>query len=488
MTEKTLMSQASYLMLGETAAFVIKFFVPIILVRIFSQTDYGLYQQALLIFFTLMPMIPFGMNQSLYYFYSREKNKRGLLWQNFLFLFTFGLIALIIIITFRSELATVLNNPELTNLLILSAAHLFFMLCSSFLEVIMIVEGNSKLASIITTTSTLIRTGLILGFALITKDVSFILLGLLIFSIVRFTWILMYLMRKYNPSGRVISLRLLKQQWVYSWPFGVSLFLGYARQFADKYIVSFFFTPAMFAVYAVGANNIPLLGTMFTSVNKVTLPIVSKLQKEDKKEDIIIIWHKSVRKLALVAIPVFVYTLIVAKEIIFTLFTDKYASAVPIFMVYIFLFPRDVFMHGLITRAYAATKYILKAGIFVFIFTMVMLFLMTKYFGIVGAAIANVSGLYMMTFLQVMKGKSLLRLSFRRLLPWKSILKATFLSVVAAVPVIIIKTSISMHPIIILILSAPVFFMAYLYMLFKYQIITMEEKKRLIHYIRKKIL
>ena len=65
--EYSLSTQAAYVFFGRISSSILSFVVPIILVRIFTREEYGLYQQALLIGITLVEVLKWGLINSLFY-------------------------------------------------------------------------------------------------------------------------------------------------------------------------------------------------------------------------------------------------------------------------------------------------------------------------------------------------------------------------------------------------------------------------------------
>ena len=63
MPEKTLGERAIILVIGRAAAVVIGIATPMVLVRVFSQTDFGAYRQINLAILTVIGILTFGFPQ-----------------------------------------------------------------------------------------------------------------------------------------------------------------------------------------------------------------------------------------------------------------------------------------------------------------------------------------------------------------------------------------------------------------------------------------
>ena len=68
---------AMILMSGRFLGFILAFITPMVLVRVFTQEDFGTYKQLFLIVNTLFVIAQMGMAESLYYFLPQAGKKPG---------------------------------------------------------------------------------------------------------------------------------------------------------------------------------------------------------------------------------------------------------------------------------------------------------------------------------------------------------------------------------------------------------------------------
>jgi len=71
MTSHSLKKQVGFLLFGKIAGFLILTILPIIMVRLLSQHQFGVYRQILFITGLVIPLVRLRILQSLYYFYPR---------------------------------------------------------------------------------------------------------------------------------------------------------------------------------------------------------------------------------------------------------------------------------------------------------------------------------------------------------------------------------------------------------------------------------
>src|SRR6266536_1368222 len=74
--ERALGPEMAVLFLGRTLAFAVTFAMPLVLVRVFSQEEYGLYKQLFLVHESLVAILTLGLVSSLYYFIPNDPPNR----------------------------------------------------------------------------------------------------------------------------------------------------------------------------------------------------------------------------------------------------------------------------------------------------------------------------------------------------------------------------------------------------------------------------
>jgi O-antigen/teichoic acid export membrane protein len=118
--------------------------------------------------------------------------------------------------------------------------------------------------------------------------------------------------------------------------FGVNVvgsqFLIYISRYADRFLIGFLLDATVLGFYTVAIRLIELLSAMFLqSIELVSFPIFSKLQNEmDRMRNAFyqLTWYTSI-----LAIPCFLGILIIAPEIVLTIFGSKWAASIPILRI-----------------------------------------------------------------------------------------------------------------------------------------------------------
>ncbi len=123
------------LMAGRTLGSAVSFLVPLVLVRVFDQAEFGTYKLLFLVYVTLYGIAQFGMAESLFYFVPSGRLEAGrTVLNSVLALSGAGAVGLGLLWALRARLSVWLGNPETAGDLPLIGAFLLLMLASSVLE------------------------------------------------------------------------------------------------------------------------------------------------------------------------------------------------------------------------------------------------------------------------------------------------------------------------------------------------------------------
>src|SRR2546426_6063139 len=184
---------ALMLMTGRALAFAVTFFVPAVLARVFTQTEFGTYKQFILITYTLYSLGQFGLAECLFYFLPANPGRAGrYAFNSLVMLGMMGVLFSSALILNASRVAHWLNNDPLTAYMPLSGIYLIFMLMGTVLEITMITRKKFRLATGTYVASDILRAAFLILPALITGNLEWTLIGAVTFCALRVAAILGY--------------------------------------------------------------------------------------------------------------------------------------------------------------------------------------------------------------------------------------------------------------------------------------------------------
>jgi O-antigen/teichoic acid export membrane protein len=428
--ESALATRAAWLVLGKTAAFVLAFAMPLLLVRLLTVKDFGLYKQLFLIVNTAVVVLPLGFATSAYYFWSRLPGRQGAIVLNVLVfhLLTTGTVGLVLWLQ-PQLLAAIFHGPEL-------AAHgraigLLVLLwgTSALLETVAIANGEARFAAGLIAFLQFTKVVFLLGAVLFQPTLAALVRAAILQGVLQMALMLAYVSMRFAGIWRGLDLGLLRSQLAYALPLGLGAWLYWIQMEAHHYVIANRFYAATYAVYAVGCFQLPLLGILSESVGSVAIPQVSRLQKEGRTHDIVRLVAGLTRRLAALYLPLFAFLLVVRREFISVLFTERYQDAVPIFAINLAVLPLAAALNGAdaVIRAWAESRFfMLKLRLVLATLTLPCLWLATERFGLLGAATVVVSASFLDRTAMAIKAARILGLARHQLGVFSDLPKLAF--------------------------------------------------------------
>lgn len=115
----TLKQQAVLVFIGKGSGYLINIAIPIILVRLFTQEQFGLYRQCLLIAGAIVPILGFQLYNSLFYFYPLSKTKQEqmeLMSQTFFIIIAVGIIFIAGFLLLKNPVLDFIGNRSISDI------------------------------------------------------------------------------------------------------------------------------------------------------------------------------------------------------------------------------------------------------------------------------------------------------------------------------------------------------------------------------------
>lgn len=342
-------------MFAKTVGFAFSLALPFLLVRVFDPAQVGVYRQVFLVISTLSVILPFSFPTAAFYFLPRETpEKRGAVILHILiFNFVLGGSACLALNIFPQILGWIFrdSSQELIFYAPKIGLVVWLWLFSSFLETVAVANREPRLATVFIVLAQFTKACLLFGAALIFQTIDALLYATLAQTALQTLILLYYLRSRFPDFSRKFSAKLFKEQLLYTLPYGAAGLLWTLQTDLHNYFVGYRFSKEEVAIYTTGCFSMPLVGLLLESVGSVMIPRMSELESRDERREMIELFARAARKLALVFFPLYAFLFVVAEKFITTLFTDKYLAAVPIFMLNLTLLPFDALPLDGVARA-----------------------------------------------------------------------------------------------------------------------------------------
>jgi len=320
-----------------------------------------------------------------------------------------------------------------------------FMMTTYHMESLFVAEKQVVRQATYSTITASLQAILVIVVSWTMRDVNMIIWALAWFALAKFLFASGYTLSVYRPSLRLVSLHTLKDQLSYALPVGLAGVTLVLVAQTDKFIINRFLGREAFAVYAVGAYQVPFVDMIRGSVINVTFPLMAQYQKSGDYTAILDLWRRSLLKVAVLFFPLFVFLEVAARPFITILFTNEYAGAIPIFMIYLLLFLRSSVETGVIVQVFKKTTYIAKVFSAGFVVNLVLSLILFEVMGRVGVPLATVITMYAVNAFNLWYAARLLGVTLRQLFPTLAVVKRLLVAVLVGVPLYFVQRAIDVN-------------------------------------------
>ena len=421
----TLSDKAGFLIAANFIKYAVGFTLPMLMVRLLDKPDYGTYQQLLLVNSMALGLLTMGLPSSIFFFFNRISRGRraALVRQTITMLALAGVVAGVGIALAAPAIANRASNPSLTGLLPVYAVAVGLMLAGEHFTSFMVAQDRYACAVAFELSETVVRViALVLPVLL-----GFGLPGLVICAVlyafgrlaVRTIWIL----RSPSVEDDLAAIGeprtfFVGEQLAYSIPLWLTSIVGVTGGMLDRAIVAGAFRPVDYAIYSVGALSVPLDVIFQASVADVLRASLPPLVQRGELAEVARLLRESVRKLALVILPSFVFLYGFAHEFITLLFTNQYADSVHVFRIYLYTMPLWIFTLSLVPQVFGATRINLHIVLVSTVVHLVLSFTLLKLVGFYGPALSGVISTYVSTGIYLAMAMSLVKVPLAQLVPY----------------------------------------------------------------------
>jgi O-antigen/teichoic acid export membrane protein len=384
------------LSLGQGMARVIGLATMMVMARVLTKEDMAAYRQTLLAYAFVAPFIGLGIGQGIYYFVPVEKLRiRGRVFDAITILGGMGaLFALFLALGGNQLLAMRFSNPEVARLLLWMIPYAIVTAPATQCASVLVARDHVVQSSVFQVTRQFFIGIATVVPVLIWQTAEAPLIGNVVASIL-FGAEAIRLMIKATPKDSSTPTRAgMAEMLKFSVPLGLATMVGTISLQLDKVIVAMMCPPEEFAVYALGAVEIPFLAVFTGSISVVMLAEMRRAVADGKKKEALGLFFKTAEKTSLVIFPVMVFLLVTADVFVQTLFSETYAESADPFRLYLLKLPSRVVVFGAILMALGKNLVILRTSTVSLALGGALSVLSVYQFGAIGAVFGSLVSVY----------------------------------------------------------------------------------------------
>lgn len=431
MASSSLWRKAGPLVVGRAVSAVIGFALPIILARRLESSAYGSYKQVYLVANLAMYCLQFGLAQSLFYFVPRATTvdeRRTFIAQTQLILSLIGVATFAGIYFGTPLIAERFTNPELDTLALPLALLSASLVASAAFEIALTARGLPQWSAATLIATDLLRISTMLG----AIELGYGLKGLVWAAAVSaFARWLASLAFAGNAGRLTFDRKHLRLQLAYSLPFGAAVLLLQQQMQMHQVFISTHATPALFALYAVGCMQIPVVSLLYAPVSETLQVQLASLERLGETHRAGEAFAEAVGRLASIFLPLCAVMIVTARPALHVLYQGRYDDATSILRIAVLSVAASSLPVDGVLKARARTGLLLGMYAAKLAITWPLLALGYRVAGLEGAISAHVLVELLTKMVQVMVIAADLKVPAWTLLGGAALLRSTVVALVA---------------------------------------------------------
>jgi O-antigen/teichoic acid export membrane protein len=457
---RSLTANAAFLALGSMLAQGALIVNLSVLARIVAKTQIATYQQLNLLYGIVSPLFLGGVPAALLYFIPRATDARERsVWilRAYVILATMGVIAAAAAVAFRDPLSSAFNNPQLAKALPVYSPFLFCAFISAAGPPALVASGRAGAAAVLNGALGVSIFAASVVAALISPTGTSLAMGLTVAgaSLAGCSVVVVW-----RSAGLHIRdphrLRGLRELLAYGLPLALTGVAGTLGFQLDRVVVGSRFPPETFAIYALGAVEIPIGLLIGQAVTNVLVPTLTLRWREGDRVGMVAVWRSAMRKTSTVLLPMFTFFMVMAEDVIRTLYGPGYAASTPVFRIYLTLIPMRVATWGLIPQAIRRTRINLSASIVILLSNAAIAVSLVGPLGIEGAALAAPISTVIAAGYYLVRLRAITGFAVRDLLPLRALGTTLLVATTSTIPLLLVR-QLSLPPVEQLLLAGIVF-------------------------------
>lgn len=409
----------------------LRFIMPMVLVRLLTAESYGQYRLFWLLAITVNMIAPLGLPRGLLYFIPRldAAGRQRYVHQTIFLLAISGLVSAVLVSPLNPFLP---KNMAEAGWGLMAPAFIFLWVLGFLLDFLNNAEERIVLQAGVLVGFEMLRLMLVAGAALLTRDIRVVLWALMAYALAKVLYLLATVGARYGVRCSWPRLKDVKDQFAFSLPLGLATFLTNFRGKAEHWVAGILFAPEVYAVFAVGAVEIPVLKLLRKTVGQVVFPKMSRAQSKGDHQRALALLQGANLACAYVMFPLSAFVFAFATPLVELLFTADYLNAVPVLRLYLVIMAMRAISLTNVMMIYNQKGFYLKVTAGLLVVSIGLSYAGVKMIGLPGVVLGSVITSVVQGTVMHMRASKVLGVSVKALERWRDLI-ATGLASACAV-------------------------------------------------------
>lgn len=370
--------------------------------------EFGYWKELFFILNLGIPLLSFGLPEGFKYFIAKDKNKIALYFSNVFgatLAIAGGLLLVLLAINYLHYIGLIDIGMYYGVSLLFPLPFIAFLTNKVFRYLFI----NQDLSKKLTTLSIYASIISLIVLLVAMWGVDYFTLNFLVWSIVIYTTIFLttvifyFRFAPFSFKAFTINPGPLKEMFKYGLPLYFASFMGIMTVNLDKLIVSTLESKEIFAVFAVGAFEIPAFAMLSAAFSQQIFPRMVHLIGEDKEQQAKDLWLATTKKISLMSYPVILIAMVFAKDILFFIYSSDYGESVFLFKTYLLVALFRNNSYGILLSTKNQNKFITYYSLLTLILNVIFSISFYYWFGIKGVIYGTLISTFFYTVLILIK-------------------------------------------------------------------------------------
>ena len=406
--ERRLSHQVGVVVAARIASTLVDISTAVAAARLLGKTDFAVLSYLLIIYQVLRYLATMGFPDSVFYFFERlsRSARRAFCLQTFAILAATAAGAGGLLLLCAHAVPHAVSGEWTERNIRDLQRFLPWLALAAVLEIptwpamnVLLASGRHRHAALYEVLFSALAFAGLIGPLLLGYSLRYALIGLALYAAVRLlvsvTWVSLVL----PPSTGRPSRGLLGEQIRFAVPLGSSLLVNRMNRYADKLVVGALLTPGALAEYNIASQEIPLVAVLPYAVGTVLITRYVRLVKDDRRQELLELWYRGIRKMSLFVVPIAVLLIAIAPEAIPLIFgREKYEASIRPFQICATVLLLRVASFSSILQSFGDTRAVLWVALSRFAGNIALTIPFTLWWGTIGTAAATALASYLNLF------------------------------------------------------------------------------------------
>lgn len=398
------------------------------LARALEKSIYGSYLQTILIADVISILTSVAIVQlAMMMFSNIEKNFQNSLKTVILFTVVGGFVGALLCFLFSYYASDLFDNELLGSFLKIFAISIVCNKLNQVLNQAMIKVGQTRFLMLLSIFTNFAKLTLALIAIRVYHSITLLLLIYALELVVSCFFQLFVLYKKNLLAGK-FDPSLLKDIFTVGLPLYIVELLSNSYTYIAGFIISIYLNEEQYALYRNGSIEIPIIGVLYATISTIFMSDMSVNIQKKNYAVIAAMKKKIITTTAIIVFPVAVFFMFYGKEFIVLYLSDKYLDSYKVFIVFSFALLIRIQNYTDVLILLKKSKYVLISFTVFLILNISLNIILSKYFGILGCAVATIFSLYVAGVMQIHIVIRQLKVTYADYIDSKKLLKILVIS------------------------------------------------------------